>query len=98
MEIKGLFRSGKVCACLDRSVRYVCGSNDVWVDGMIFPFGILIGIGVVVIVFLNARSGVGDVVAGGAGVCDGVGGRCKRRGRKRIVFLCKYLFITYFTI
>ena len=48
--------------------------------------------------FLNARSGVGDVVAGGTGVCDGVGGRRKQRGRKSSVCLCNYLFITYLNI
>ena len=48
--------------------------------------------------FVNTRSGVSDVVAGGAGVCDGVGGRREQRGRKRSILLCNYLFITYFPI
>ena len=48
--------------------------------------------------FVNAQGGVGDVVAGGAGVCNGVGGRRKRIGRKCSICLCNYLFITYFAI
>ena len=50
MEINGLFRSGKMCAFLARSGRHIRGINAVWVDEIIFPFGILILIGVVVIV------------------------------------------------
>ena len=38
--------------------------------------------------FVNAQGGVGDVVAGGAGVCNRVGGRRKRKGTKRSVCLC----------
>ena len=50
MDINGFFRSGKMCACLARSGRHICGSNVVWVDVIIFPFVILIGIGIVVII------------------------------------------------
>ena len=50
MEINGLFRSGKTCACLARSGRHIFGSNAMWVDVIILPFVILIGIGVVAIV------------------------------------------------
>ena len=50
MDINSLFRLGKLCACLARSGRHVCGSNVVWVNVIILTFGILIEIGVVVIV------------------------------------------------
>ena len=34
-----------MCALRALSVRLCCGSNAMWVDVMISPFGILIGIG-----------------------------------------------------
>ena len=36
---------------------------------------------------MNSRIGVGDVVASGVGVYDGVGGRCEQRGRKLSILL-----------
>ena len=42
--MRGYFTPGKVCDLFALSGRLCCGSNATWVDVMISPFGILIGI------------------------------------------------------
>ena len=45
IDVRGFFRPGKMCALRALYSRLCCGSNATWVDVMISPFGILIGIG-----------------------------------------------------
>ena len=45
MDMIGFCRPGKMCALRALSCRLCCGSNSMWVDLMISPFVILIGIG-----------------------------------------------------
>ena len=49
-----------MCALRALSVRLCCGSNAMWVDVMISPFGILIGIGLFAVYFFV--HGVVDVM------------------------------------
>ena len=45
IDMSDFCRPGKMCALCELSGRLCCGSNAMWVDLMISPFGILIGIG-----------------------------------------------------
>ena len=45
MDMSGFYRPGKMCVSRALSVRLCFGSNAMWVNVMISPFGILIGIG-----------------------------------------------------
>ena len=49
---------GKMCALRALSGRLCCGINDMWVNVMISPFGILIGIGLFT-VYLSVHVVVG---------------------------------------